>query len=144
MFNLIRFYSTCFVIAHPKGVKYRVCSGAEFSPFQIEMNGRGVLGRGFMLLGSGVLKLGDNMMMAPNVLIITADHMVNRGKHEDGEKVGDVSIGDNVWIGAKVTILKGVTVGDNVTIGAGSVVTKNIPSNCVIAGNPARIIKSWS
>ena len=52
-----------------------------------------------------------------------------------------VTIGDSVWIGGSATILPGVTIGDNVVIGAGSVVTRDIPSNCVAAGNPARVIK---
>lgn len=54
---------------------------------------------------------------------------------------GEVVIGNNVWIGDKVTILAGVTIGDNVIIGANSVVTKDIPSNCMAAGVPAKIIK---
>ena len=49
---------------------------------------------------------------------------------------------DNVWIGGSVTILPGVKIGDNVTIGAGSVVTKDIPSNCVAVGNPCKVVKS--
>ena len=55
---------------------------------------------------------------------------------------GEVVIGNNVWIGDKATILAGVTVGDNVIVGANSVVTKDIPSNTMVAGVPARIINS--
>ena len=54
---------------------------------------------------------------------------------------GEIVIGRNVWIGDKVSILGGVTIGDNVIIGAGSIVTQNVPSNCVVAGMPARIVK---
>lgn len=53
-----------------------------------------------------------------------------------------VSIGDNCWIGGSSTILPGVTIGDNVTIGAGSVVVKDIPSNSVAVGNPARVVRN--
>ncbi|WP_285946812.1 CatB-related O-acetyltransferase, partial [Thomasclavelia cocleata] len=52
-----------------------------------------------------------------------------------------VVIGDNVWIGANVTILPGVTIGDYVVVAAGSVVTKDVPAYCVVGGNPARVIK---
>lgn len=55
---------------------------------------------------------------------------------------GEVVIGNNVWIGDKATILAGVTIGDNVIVGANSVVTKDVPSNTMVAGTPARIIKS--
>lgn len=54
---------------------------------------------------------------------------------------GPVVIGDNVWIGDKVTILGGVTIGTGVVIGANSIITKDVPDYCVVAGNPARIIK---
>lgn len=52
-----------------------------------------------------------------------------------------IKIGNNVWIGGNVCVLPGVTIGDNVVIGAGSVVTKDIPANCLVAGNPGKIIK---
>ncbi len=55
---------------------------------------------------------------------------------------GEVKIGNNVWIGDKVAVLAGVTIGDNVVIGANSVVTRDVPSNCVVAGIPAKVIKS--
>lgn len=54
---------------------------------------------------------------------------------------GEIKIGNNVWIGDKVTILGGVTIGNNVIIGAGSVVTHDVPSNCVVVGMPANIVK---
>lgn len=54
---------------------------------------------------------------------------------------GEIRIGNNVWVGDKATILGGVLIGDNVIIAANSVVTKNVPSNCIVAGAPAKIIK---
>lgn len=54
---------------------------------------------------------------------------------------GEIKIGCNVWLGDKVSIFGGVTIGDNVTIGAGSIVTKDIPGNCIAAGVPAKIVK---
>lgn len=53
-----------------------------------------------------------------------------------------VKLGDNVWIGGGASILPGVTIGDNCVIGAGSVVTKDVESNTIVAGNPARFIRS--
>ena len=52
-----------------------------------------------------------------------------------------VVIGNNVWIGGSVTILPGVTIGNNVTVGAGAVVTRDVPDNVVVAGNPAKVIR---
>jgi maltose O-acetyltransferase len=53
-------------------------------------------------------------------------------------------LGDSVWVGTKSTIVGGVTIGDDVVIGANSVVTKDIPSHCVAAGVPAKVIRSWA
>lgn len=64
---------------------------------------------------------------------------IGNGKYGDNSELPE--IGDNVSLGANVTIVGGVHVGDNVVVGAGSVVVKDVPSNCVVVGNPARIVK---
>ena len=61
-------------------------------------------------------------------------------KHKTCEK-GDTIVGNDVWIGENATIMPGVKIGNEVIIGAGSIVTKDIPSNCIAAGNPARVIR---
>lgn len=63
------------------------------------------------------------------------------GKSRSGREQPKPVIGDNVKICANAIVIGGITIGDNVTIGAGSVVTKSVPSDCVVAGNPARIIR---
>ena len=86
--------------------------------------------------------MGDNVFIGPNVSIYTACHPLEAiPRNELIEWAEPVTIGNNVWIGGSSTILPGVTIGDNVVVGAGSVVTKDIPSDVVVAGNPARIIK---
>lgn len=86
--------------------------------------------------------IGDNCQMAPNVSIYTAGHPVHPAARNTGYEYGiGVAIGHNVWIGGSSVILPGVHIGDNVVIGAGSVVTKDIPSWCVAAGNPCRVIR---
>jgi len=67
--------------------------------------------------------------------------MVLMGKKQPGIKDCKIRIGNNCYISAGVTILGPVRIGDNVTIGAGAVVTKDIPSNCIVAGVPAKIVK---
>ncbi|MFH1642284.1 MAG: acyltransferase [Nanoarchaeota archaeon] len=98
------------------------------------------IGHNAKFLGNGTIVLGNQLMMGPEVMIITQDHKyLKRGY--DGYEVKEVIIGDYVWIGARAIILRGVTIGNNAIIGAGAVVTKNVPENAIVAGNPARIIK---
>lgn len=86
------------------------------------------------------VEIGDNFISAPGSIILSHDSSLFF--HEKKYRIEKVKIGDNVFLGANAIILPGVTVGDGVIIGAGAVVTKDIPDNCVVAGNPARIICS--
>ncbi|MBC5629494.1 sugar O-acetyltransferase [Clostridium sp. NSJ-6] len=86
--------------------------------------------------------VGDNVMFAPNVTITTGTHPIHpilRSKKAQYNL--PVHIGNNVWIGAGVTILPGVKIGDNTVIGAGSVVTKDIPANVVAIGSPCKVFR---
>lgn len=98
---------------------------------------------GWTVLDEAYVTIGDDCFIGPNVSIYTACHStdpVERNTRQEWAR--PVTIGDNVWIGGSVTILPGVTIGDNVTIGAGSVVVKDVPSNVVVAGNPAQVIRT--
>lgn len=94
------------------------------------------------LVDDTTIRIGDYVMIAPNVTIATASHPI---EPELRKRVGQfnipVTIGNNVWIGAGSVILPGVTIGDNTVIGAGSVVTKDIPANVVAVGNPCRVMR---
>lgn len=86
--------------------------------------------------------IGDNCMLAPAVQIYTATHPLDPVERNSGKEYAKpVIIGDNVWIGGHAIINPGVTIGDNVVIASGAVVTKDVPNNVVVGGNPARIIK---
>jgi acetyltransferase-like isoleucine patch superfamily enzyme len=87
----------------------------------------------------GKIRIGKGCYIAQNVGIITTNHDV---KDLDGVTAPeDVIIGDHCWIGMNAMILPGVTLGDHTVVGAGSIVTKSFPGNCVIVGNPAKVIK---
>ena len=94
-------------------------------------------------LDVSTIEIGDNCMFAPNVQLYTATHPLHPVKRNSGlEYAKPIKIGNNVWLGGGVIVTPGVTLGNNVVVGAGSVVTKSFPDNVVIAGNPARIIKT--
>ena len=90
----------------------------------------------------GKVVIGDNCQIAPGVSIYTAGHPVHPAARNTAYEYGiDITIGNNVWIGGNTVILPGVHIGDNVVIGAGSVVTKDIPSWYIAAGNPCKLIR---
>lgn len=88
------------------------------------------------------IHIGDNCMLAPGVHIYTATHPLDAIERNSGVEYGKpVTIGNNVWIGGHAVINPGVTIGDNVVVASGAVVTKDVPANSVVGGNPAKIIK---
>lgn len=97
----------------------------------------------FQAASDAHIRIGKGTCIAANVGIITANHDVKElDKHLPGK---DVNIGDNCWIGMNSVLLPGVTLGERTVVGAGSVVTKSFPKGyCVIAGNPAKVIKEIS
>jgi maltose O-acetyltransferase len=88
------------------------------------------------------IRMGDNCFIAPGVHIYTATHPLDPLKRISGAEYGKpVTIGDNVWIGGRAVINPGITIGNNVVIASGAIVTKDVPDNVVVGGNPAKIIK---
>lgn len=119
------------------------------SPFHCDYGENIEVGENFyanynlVILDCAKVKIGSDVFIAPNVSIYTAGHPVNPAIRNLGlEYAIDVTIGDSVWIGGNAVILPGVNIGSNCVIGAGSVVTSDIPDNCVAVGNPCRVIKS--
>ncbi|WP_331344814.1 acyltransferase [Cellvibrio sp. UBA7661] len=88
------------------------------------------------------IRIGDNCMFAANVIISDSDWHGIYNRIRPFRCTKPVVIENNVWLGERVIVTKGVTIGENSVVGAGSVVTKSIPPNSVTAGNPARIIKT--
>lgn len=92
------------------------------------------------LVDLGGIVIEDHVLIGPMCRIISVNHLIDPRKRR-GLSVASVKIEENAWLGANVTILPGVTVGKNSIIAADSTVTKDVPSNVIVAGSPAKIIK---
>ncbi|WP_050469442.1 sugar O-acetyltransferase [Herbaspirillum chlorophenolicum] len=90
----------------------------------------------------GGVDIGDDVLIGPNVSIITSGHPLEPSQRHAAVVAKPVRIERNVWIGAGATIIGGVTVGENSVIGAAAVVTRDVPPNTLVGGNPARVIRS--
>ncbi len=91
----------------------------------------------------GEIEIGNNVMVGPQTVIWSRDHGTAAGTPMNSQPLVSkkIIIGDDVWIGAHVTILKGVRIGNGCVIGAGAVVTKNIPDCGIAMGNPAEVVR---
>ncbi|TCJ18961.1 sugar O-acetyltransferase [Flaviaesturariibacter flavus] len=95
-----------------------------------------------VVLDVAPVSVGNRTLIGPNVQIYTATHPMEAHVRAQGLESGaPVTIGDDVWIGGSAVILPGVTIGDRSVIGAGSVVTRDVPADVFVAGNPARVIR---
>ena len=95
-----------------------------------------------IILDCAAVKIGDNVLIGPNVSIYTAGHPIHYEiRNQEYEYAFPVIIGDNVWIGGNVVINPGVSIGENSVIGSGSVVTKDIPNNVIAIGNPCKVLR---
>lgn len=95
-----------------------------------------------IILDGAKVTFGDNVFIAPNCTFSTAGHPLDSQQRNQGlEYAYPITVGDNVWIGASVTVLPGVTIGSNTVIGAGSVVNRDIPDGVVAVGNPCRVLR---
>ena len=90
----------------------------------------------------GGLDIGDDVLIGPNVSLITSGHPLEPSRRRAFTIAKPIVIERNVWIAAGATIIGGVTVGENSVVAAGSVVTKSVPPNMLVGGNPARVIRS--
>jgi len=94
--------------------------------------------------GGGSIEIGDNVLLAQFVSLIAAGHGIRTGalisEQNESDRKG-IKIGNDVWLGASVVVLPGVAIGDGAVIGAGAVVTKDVPPNAIMVGNPARVLR---
>lgn len=150
-----RLLKAVLMVSHYRGKKEKIfiARGSKISArctvigYGTNINGR------ILVKGAGFVTLGRYCAIGHNVTIISSNHSYKKinlnlkldgrlglPKGIDSSRLG-VQVGHNVWIGDQVIILPGVTIGNGAVIGAGSVVTRDIPSYAIVAGNPARIIR---
>ncbi|WP_035800668.1 sugar O-acetyltransferase [Butyrivibrio sp. NC3005] len=123
-----------------------------FSPFKcslgynVEIGNNVAINSYCSILDGGKVKLGDNIWIGTNCEIVSSGHSVDPEKRKNGVGYANpIVIEDNVYIGSRVTIVcgqnHGITIGKNSVIGSGSVITKDVPENVLVVGNPARIVR---
>jgi maltose O-acetyltransferase len=94
------------------------------------------------ILDCSEVRVGNHVMIGPGVQIYTAAHDLRAEARNQGWEVAKpIVIEDNVWLGGSAILLPGVRVGRNAVVGAGAVVSRDVPANTVVAGNPARVIR---
>jgi acetyltransferase-like isoleucine patch superfamily enzyme len=120
-----------------------------FSYSNVEIGNDVFIGSGAYFSSIDIIKIGNKVMFGPNVTIIGGDHnssVIGKYMYDVKEKLPEndkpVVINDDIWIGTGSIILKGVTIGEGSIVGAGSLVIKDVPSNTIVAGVPAKFIKN--
>jgi acetyltransferase-like isoleucine patch superfamily enzyme len=115
-------------------------------PRNVSLGHEVALNHGVYILGRCGIRIGNFVTLSANCMLLDSGLDIREApkgglrKHRDA----NIEIGDRVWIGAGAIVLAGVTVGPDSVIGAGSVVTRDVPSNTLVAGNPAKIIRELS
>ena len=110
--------------------------------FNIEIGEKFYSNHNLVILDANKVEFGDNVFIAPNCVFSTAGHAIDSEQRGRGLEIAlPITVGDNVWIGANVTVLPGVTIGSNTIIGAGSVVNKDIPEGVIAVGNPCKVMR---
>jgi acetyltransferase-like isoleucine patch superfamily enzyme len=115
--------------------------GREPGLGRVEIGDCVLLSPGSRICASDEIVIGDGVMLANGVYITDSDWHTLYDRNQRAEQPSPVHIGDNVWLGDHATVLKGVSIGVNSVVAARAVVTRDVPANVVVAGNPARVVK---
>jgi len=108
---------------------------------RIEIGDNVLISPGTHIVSSDRIIIGSNTMFASHCYISDSDWHDTYDRTAELDKHQPIHIGNNVWLGVRTIVGKGVSIGDNSIIGAGAVVTRDIPANCIAAGNPARVVR---
>ena len=121
----------------PEGIGIFTPTQIDF-PKQITFGRNVFINHSFTAMSIGGIEIGDNVQIGPHVTVVTDNHDL---KNRYVLKCRKVVIGNNVWIGAGVSIMPGVHIGENAVIAGGAVVTKDVPPDSIVGGNPAKVIR---
>jgi maltose O-acetyltransferase len=127
-----------------------VGAGADIQPrfhcdygYNIRLGRNCFINYNCVFLDCTAIEIGDDLQMGPAVQLYAGTHPLDRAERVAGwETAKPIRIGHGVWFGGGAIVLPGITIGDGAVIGAGSMVTRDVPADTVVAGNPARIIRN--
>lgn len=114
-------------------------------PSKLEIDDNVSINRGTILNAGGKIKISKNVLIGPNCVIYSQNHRFDdrfKPINEQGYSYASVFIAENVWIASNVIILPGVSIGKNSIIAAGAIVTKDVEENSLMAGNPAKLVRT--
>ena len=111
--------------------------------YQVSIGDQSLINTGVTIVDCATVTIGDRVLVAPGVHLITAEHPVEAAPRALAHTRGrPVVLEDDTWIGAGAIVLPGVTVGARSVVAAGAVVTRDVPADVVVAGTPARVLRS--
>ncbi|MBD2760584.1 sugar O-acetyltransferase [Yimella sp. cx-573] len=120
-------------------------------PFQVDYGSNIRMGNGcfanfgLIALDVATITIGDDVLMGPNVQLLTPTHPIAPGpRRAKWEAAKPIVIEDNVWLGGGAIVCPGVTIGENSIVAAGAVVVKDVPANVIVGGNPAKVLREFS
>lgn len=132
-------------LPYSAGKNVKIYDGVHIDkPSKLKIGDNVSINRGSIINAGGGVEIGDDVLIGPDVVIYSQNHAYDNKEKviaDQGYLYKKTKIGSNVWLGARAIILPGVIIGNNVVVGAGSVVTKNVPENSLVVGNPAKVIK---